>query len=121
MRPVRTLLAGAFCVAAVLASTAPASADTTYKWQNDATNDFVLYNATTNSLRVCDNSAGNGTAVGILEVIGGNTKTVFDTNGNQDPCANTGTLGVDDSKSAYLWICANGSAPCVRSPWSFGL
>jgi len=115
MRLSRTLFVATLSVIAALTFTSPASAAEA-KIRNDITGDFTKYDTATKMLRVCDNSSANGTAMGMLEVIGGNTVTLFDNNGKPEPCGNDGPLGVDTTKSARLWICTTGSGPCVYSP-----
>lgn len=114
MRGLKAVFVGVACSIAVIATAAPASA-AEIKVQNGF-GDFTRYDNVANTLRVCDNSVGNGTAKGYLVVIGGNIWDLTDGNGNQDPCANAGPLSVDNTKTGYLWICENPSAPvCIRS------
>lgn len=84
------------------------------------TGDYAVWYSGTNTLAVCDKSIGNGTAMAILEVLGGSTKHIFDGNGAASPCHNTGQLNVDDTKYAYLHICTNSSmSSCYRTSYSF--
>jgi hypothetical protein len=122
MRAIKTVVIAIASIAALLISSAPASADVTYRLTHPGTGDWAQWNATTNSLTVCDQSNGNGTARTILEVIGGVQKQLFDGNGAQAGCGFDGHLNVDDTKSAYLWICASASdSSCYRSSTSFPL
>jgi uncharacterized protein YxeA len=100
----------------VLALSTPASADQKNKVYNLA-GDWAQWNATTNNLTVCDHSSGNGTAKAVLRIINGTTKTLFDDNGNGGGCGFDGNLNVDETKSAYLKVCANGSGiDCWETP-----
>jgi hypothetical protein len=78
--------------------------------------DEALYDNNANILYACDSSQNGTTARAILVVINGNTKTVFDSNGNQPGCGQVGPLNVDDTKTGYLIICASGSDSTCRPP-----
>ena len=103
----RTVLVVAMSALGILASTASASA--TPATVRDSAGDVARYYPASNTLEICDGSGANGTAKAILMVISGNTKEVFDTNGANPGCGNTGQLGVDDNKQAYLWACPDAS------------
>lgn len=115
MRALRMMVALFAALAGLFVLSSPAAA-VTYRWDHPYNADYALWNPDTNTLVVCDNSSGNGTAVAILDIVGGTTKHVFDGNGAQSGCGSTGPLYVDETKSAYLWICANSTATCYRSP-----
>jgi|ERR1700741_1446508 len=121
MRLLRTSFVLMASLVIVFALSAPASAADQHRATHPVTGDWAQWNSATNNLTVCDQSTGNGTAMAILEVIGGNVKTLFDNNGAQPGCGFDGNLNVDDTKSAYVWVCTDGSATnCwVRGP--FGL
>jgi hypothetical protein len=110
MRALRATAAVITAIGATFAFAAPASA-TTYSVTSPA-GDVARWNSDTNTLTVCDNSSGNGTAKAKLVVIGGNTWEKFDDNGAQAGCGSAGPLGVDESKSAYLYVCTNASGAC---------
>lgn len=116
MRALKMIVALVASIAGLFIFSSPAAA-TTYRLDHPYNADYALWNEDTNTLVVCDNSSGNGTAVAILDVIGGTTKHVFDGNGAQAGCGSTGSLNVDETKSAYLWICANSTATCYRSTY----
>ena len=121
MRLLRTCFALMASFVIVLALSAPASADTTYRL-TDSAGDWGQWNATTNNLTICDHSPGNGTAKVVLRVVNGNTVTLFDDNGDGGGCGFDGNLNVDDTKSAYLKVCTNGSATnCTPELGPFGL
>lgn len=99
---------------------APASADVKHRVDHP-NGDWAQWNSTTNNLTVCDQTGGNGTAMAILDIIGGTDRTLFDTNGAQPGCGFAGDLSVDDSKSANVIICANASATVCYFEGPFGL
>ncbi|GAA3463412.1 hypothetical protein ACFFSW_00725 [Saccharothrix longispora] len=92
-------------VAALLGFSTTASA-VVYQTVSNRFGDMAGWEPVGNRMLVCDNSRQNGTAVGILEVIGGNTHVLIDGNGAPDPCEYRG-FNVDDSKRANLWVCTN--------------
>ena len=110
MRAFKGTVAVLAALAGTFAFATPAFA-TTYTVTSPV-GDWARWNSDTNVLTVCDNSSGNGTATARLEVIGGNTWTKSDGNGAQPGCSTAGPLSVDESKSAYLYICTTASGPC---------
>lgn len=82
--------------------------------------DKAHYNNSTNVLTACDHSSGNGTARAILQVIDGNSKQVYDSNGFGSGCGSVGPLNVNNSKHAYLFICATAdNHSCYRTLYDF--
>ncbi|MEU4739220.1 hypothetical protein AB0G02_01995 [Actinosynnema sp. NPDC023658] len=117
MRAFRLISAIAITIAGLLSFSSPASAGTltVYSAQHVNTGDIAYYDNSSNVLTACDYSAANGTARAVLVVINGSTKEVYDSNGAQSGCGSVGPLNVDNSKRAYLYICANDSgSTCYR-------
>jgi hypothetical protein len=105
VRALRVILVAIMSVAGIFAFASPASA-TTYGITNSA-GDTAYWNASTNVLTSCDGSSGNGTAMAILQVINGRSWEIFDDNGAQPGCHSSGSLSVDETKNANLYICTN--------------
>lgn len=122
MRAFRLISAIAITVAGLLSFSSPVSAGvlTVYTAEHDYTHDEARYDNSSNILIACDHSPANGTARAVLVVINGSTKEVYDTNGAQSGCGSIGPLNVDNSKRAYLYICANDNdSTCYRRVGDF--
>jgi hypothetical protein len=113
MRFSRMIVVAVMSLAAIFAFAPPASATTWFL--EDTSGDTATYDSGANILTVCDHTAGNGTAEALLHVNGGNTWSLFDSNGAQAPCASAGPLSVDDSKSGILYLCNNADCNDIRS------
>ena len=110
MRVLRTTAAVITAIGATFAFATPATAASVPNGSDTAS-----WNPSTDILSVCDGSSGNGTAMAVLQVIGGSQWTLFDSNGAQPGCSSAGPLSVNDSKSGILSICTNSSATNCRS------
>jgi hypothetical protein len=111
-------------IAGLLLFASPASAgvgaSSVISAQHPHTGDTAYYDNSANILYACDHSQANGTARAILQVIDGNTKQVFDNDGAQGGCNSVGPLNVNNTKRAYLFICANATdSTCYRTVDSF--
>ncbi|HEX8079005.1 MAG TPA: hypothetical protein VF557_02215 [Jatrophihabitans sp.] len=114
MQALKMMVALIASLAGLFVLSSPAAAADPYRFDHLNSGDYVLWNAETNTLAACDKSSGNGTAMAMLEVVGGTTKQVIDGNGAQPGCGSA-TFYVDETKYAYLWICTNPSmSSCYR-------
>jgi hypothetical protein len=119
MRTVQALVVVAMSTVGIVTSAASASAASMIAMHPNG--DFARWDQASNVMTVCDQSQANGTAKGILQVVTGNTKELFDTNGAQPGCNVIGPLNVDDNKQAYLSVCPDGSGYNCRTIGPFWL
>ncbi len=122
MRSLRLVFAIMAAIVGLVLFASPASAGVSAsEWitiQNGP--DVAEYDSYYNILTVCDESGENGTARAILDVVNGNTKELYDTNGAAGGCAHVGPLNVDNSKRAHLSICTNSNdSTCFRTVYTF--
>jgi hypothetical protein len=114
VRVSRVMAAAVLSTAGVFAFSAPASAADVQGISNSS-GDYAKWVASTDRLTVCDNSQNNGTAMAILQVVGGGQWQLFDSNGAQSGCSTAGPLNVDNTKAGILYICTNSSASSCAS------
>lgn len=105
MRALRVAVVAIMSLVSIFAFASPASA-TTYSITNSA-GDTAYWNSSTNVLTSCDGSFNNGTAMAILQVINGRSWEILDDNGAQPGCHSSGSLSVDETKKANLFICTS--------------